>query len=788
MKPNTNHLLFSFGLFALLFGVYFMTYKGAPISGDELALFSGTESIVKYQEARIYSAFFLYPGDWDTPWLPLVHEPLQIIVDVPLYWVAWQSGVLGMLHTVWFSNALIIAALGVLLYWAGILEGYRRPTAAGVALLVGVATMLLPYSQTHFREPLAAFWALLAVVLARRLSRKWRWQTALLTLAVGVAALLTKEAMYLLLPTLVMLAAPTGKNWRYSTARMLGMVGGVLLLTLALAPLVQTVFGTSRLGLEGYLDRFNSTSLDYFLTVAGAYLISPGHSLLALNPVLLLAFYGSYRLLQQGEKRLAAAPWVFWLTLTLGYGVGGWDWHGGLGWGTRYLLPVVPMMGLLLLPFVDAVLQRRLPRWTVISGASLVIFSLSIQLGGVLVRTQNYFETLDRRFAGEGIDAYFKIGTWQLQQTQWFVSLSLLDWDTLPIAWRYAEPAWVGGLLGGALILLGGGGMHRASQSTSVARAVWGAVPLGVVLAMGIGIYTLRQDPRMFADRPALHALLTTVEDRATAQDIIFLDSPEYKDFFMNFYRGSAPLVTLPYSFGERYSPNEPEPVVVDQDGDGRIAANERLDGRISRARTYIMGRYQNLWLVTDKSPFHSWAYRPVEDEFTLELYPVETLEFSETARLLRLLPQTTINYPSRVTPQTPFEFAEQVALVGYDVQASAQVGGVLPLTLLWSPLLTMETDYNIGVFLINSDGALVSARNGPPQASFGATSRWEVGGSYLENHGLPIPNDLPPGSYRVQVVMYDWRNAERLPVYQNGERIAGDYAQIAAVQILAGR
>ena len=75
--------------------------------------------------------------------------------------------------------------------------------------------------------------------------------------------------------------------------------------------------------------------------------------------------------------------------------------------------------------------------------------------------------------------------------------------------------------------------------------------------------------------------------------------------------------------------------------------------------------------------------------------------------------------------------------------------------------------DYSVNVSLIDASGAVVpgAQRSGTPLGTFGSTSQWQVGGYYRDNHALPIPANLAPGTYQLWVIWYDWRDGSRLAV-----------------------
>ncbi|KAB2903060.1 MAG: hypothetical protein F9K27_14915 [Anaerolineae bacterium] len=776
-------VILSFCLFSILLGGYWLTYRGMPLSGDELAMFSAAESLVKYDESRLYSVYYQYPGAGDIPWSQPVHEPMQIVLSIPLYWVAYHLDGVGMLHTVWALSALVTAATGVVIFWTGLTLNYRPMVSFVAALVVGLSTMLWPYTQTAFREPVAAFWVMLAFWLAFQLHKRWRWwQTGVLVL-VCAAALLTKEIMFLAFPALMVVlwpAHPTRRTLIIGTGTvLLGLIFIIAVFSLA----SETNFGSNRFDSRGYLGRIEGSSLDYFLTVMGAYLLSPGRSLWATSPILLLSLYGAWLAHREGNWRLALAPFVLLLTVTAGYGVGGWDWHGGLGWGTRYLIHVVPVMGLLLLPVLQHLSDGKIHRVGWFAGAALLIFSVLIQLGGVLVPTQLAFDILLAEFPEKGARAFQDEATWNPQYTQWYLHLKNVDFDNLSIAWRYAKIGW---LAGGLFIALGLGLAWQKTVSRRAFLLQISLFPIVWILGIGFSLHAMEDDPRFEANRPELQNLLASVEQQAGEKDMVLLANPTYLYFFLNSYRGEGVVVTLPYLAGERYSPDQPDPVVEDADRGGGITPNERIDFATSRVINYLNMRYANIWLVMNSGPFFPWAYRPVEEILTSNYFPVSETKWAEDARLIRVYPYYNYRLPTLVTRHHPFTFGENLTLAGYDAAERIEAGSILPVVLVWQKDGLVDFNYNIGVALVDENGILRAQHDGAPQGTFGNTAEWENGILYFDAHGLALPDDLSPGQYSLRVAMYDWRDAARLPVWFERNFIEGDYAEIATVEVVS--
>jgi hypothetical protein len=783
-------------LVALLGGIYLLAYRGFPISQDEAALFSATESLYKYQTLQLISLYHEYPFEGDpylavSPWQDSVHEPLHNFISLPLYAIAHELGTPGMLHTVWLFNIFVMLGVGLVLYHGGVWLGYSSGASWLTAFLTGVGSMVFPYSQTYFREPLFALLLLITFILAFRLKQTFRiWLVMAVLLALVVAAF-TKIVALMAIPALVVILLPDDQrlaNRRAMTRLLVVSLILAVLLVIGFFLLNRLFPDNDRLDPRNYLERARRSNLGYLRTVIGAYLFSPGRSIWATSPILLLSLYGAWLAFKAKQYRFAFVPLILLVTTALGYGFGGWEWHGGRGWGTRYLLHVVPVMGLLLLPVFQSTLEKKISRPWLILMAVLVIFSILVQLGGVLVPLDSYYDAVSAAFPDNPVKAFYDQGTWQIQYTQPYLALKSFDLGDLDVAWSFTAESWRGLVVGGLLLMLGMTLFALAYCQKIIPAWRWGftgAFMVLMTLGYGFALSGLADDQRMLADRPASHQLVEAAESQVGADDILFLSDPIYRDLFLNFYRGEGVLVTLPYPPGERYS-YEQTPLVITDNPD------ERINMPILYPLHYAAENFQTIWLVEAQGPFHPWAYRPVEHYLTRHFYQVESREdIAANARLIRFAPLPAPSYDYLydtlyITDHDPFQFGDHISLNGYNLPAEVQAGSVLPVSLKWESEGQVGFDYNVGIFLINREGVLVAARNVQPQGTFGFTSLWEAGVPQGDNHGLAIPTDLPAGTYTVQVVMYDWRDATRLPVTLNGKRIDGDYAEIGTMEILS--
>jgi len=777
-------------LVAFLTGVYFLTYNGYAISRDEWFLFDATESMARRGNLRVNEEFDAYPplsaAEVEPPSADT--EPLQPMLAAPLFWIAQALPEIGLVHSVWLFNILITALTAAVLYAYGITLGYRRETALIVALVFGLGTMAWPYSRTFFREPLFTLLALSSTYLIMGVRRKLEvGQKPLIESAacglVFVGALFSKEAALMILPVLLVEALPS----RLSRVRLTRTWVVVLLITgsLVVGAGVVALNADTLLGLDPGRYQFSTRLQEARRNLSGiwigirGYLFSPARSVWLFSPVLLLGFLGWPRLIREKHWRQIAGPLVMLGMFVVGYAAvrGPDSWYGGLGWGPRYLVPVIPFLALWLLPVFEGLWQAAW--WKRAAVLGVVVISLIIQILAALVPILRYYQTVE----AQGIVSFSDNGAWSLRWSPLRVYPELIGDQKIDMAWTYAVgKAWLLPLLSVALVVAALGWLvwwHNHPQ-----RYQWlgtgfllGAVPL--VLAGGL--YGIHWDPRYYGDFEPTRALLDDLTAQVQPEDIIVLNDYEYSEFFMNYYKRWEPMIyTLPQSPGERFSPDQtpqvesPNPEALVHYSDTIIFAD-------------LAQNYERLWLVTNNSPFIAWAVRPVEHYLARHYFPIREIKSTDTARavlfdLTSAPPATAVQWPEQ---NTSVIFGESLRLVGYDVPGglTRRSGDVLPVSLLWETLAPPEQDYNVVLFLMDGDQVRAKTVDSFPVGGFEHTTQWRIGSLTRDNHGLELT--LPPGDYELWAVVYWWGAPnDRLPVSNADGALVGDHALLGTVQI----
>jgi hypothetical protein len=98
--------------------------------------------------------------------------------------------------------------------------------------------------------------------------------------------------------------------------------------------------------------------------------------------------------------------------------------------------------------------------------------------------------------------------------------------------------------------------------------------------------------------------------------------------------------------------------------------------------------------------------------------------------------------------------------LRGYTLAAAPKRGQPLALHIAWKATQPPPADYMLFAHLIGADGKRYA------QADLAYPTRgWPTGQYQQTELALPLPSDLPTGSYRLVVGMYDPSSGQRLPL-----------------------
>jgi hypothetical protein len=130
---------------------------------------------------------------------------------------------------------------------------------------------------------------------------------------------------------------------------------------------------------------------------------------------------------------------------------------------------------------------------------------------------------------------------------------------------------------------------------------------------------------------------------------------------------------------------------------------------------------------------------------------------------------------PPKISHRLDANLADQVTLLGYDVQAtSLRPGEVLHVTLYWQAQASMQTDYTVFTHLLGPDGQLWGQQDNVPVQGTYPTTAWLPGEVVADAYAIEVMADAPSAQYALEIGMYDASTGDRLPVL-DAERLPTD-------------
>ena len=758
---------------SICIGIYMLAYRGAIQSGDTRRALDAVTSQVRY-------------GDWlmdETSWIKLpflirestalplgeyqVDERLHILLAEPLLRLAQALPRLGNIHTVWLFNIFITSQIGGMIYLTLRCMSYGDAVAAVVAISASASTNLWAYSQTFFREPLTAIF-LLAAVFALQLGQgKGARSRALSLIAAALAMLLayaTKFSAAFALPAVIVFALPEPRPGDRRAKRAAAMAL-LALLPLLLIPMLIDPLPAGLQELAARLE-FETDTLGLALR---AYLLSPGASLWATSPLLLLAIPGAVMLWRAGRARLLLASAL----LIAGYSIGhalltGAHWFGGLSWPPRFLLPCVPILMLATAPVAQQMLQprhRRL-RWLWVA---LLVYGLWIQFAGVSLGLSRFSEALPPEANG--------LSEWQAALTQ----PRYFRWVVLPQRWpdlgfeflwaRAQLPAgfWVFagylGLMAAALLMI----LRYPGSRWRHLSPLLAALGLPLILLSLSSAY--ESDPLTRSSQRALHEALDYVTRNGEPDDVLLIPDGDYSDFVLNHMDASKPrVIILDRPLAQAASDKQPATVVS-------VNPNDWFDVQSFRSVQRLAGRLDRLWVLANTSPFMRWSFRPLERYLAQHYYPLREVQLAEAEPTARLLEYSTRSpAPNPLGPYagdlaTDLRYGEHIRLLSFTLPDGYRYrrGDTIELSLLWQTKAALEQDYTVAWFIVDSRGGapVLQGKDSAPQDGFAPTSSWTPNWPVWDNRALRIAEDVAPGDYLIWALLYarDGGGITRLPV-----------------------
>lgn len=734
-------------IFSFLLALYLLTFSGRFHTSDGLAMFAVADNITRSGHLDIEAIRWItdQQGGFGPDGLGYASKGLMTsVVGVPLVWIGRGVPWWGATQTALLLNPLLTALTAWLLFHFVRRWGYDRPTAMLTALTFGVATLAWPYTKTFLSEPLTGLGLLLAAYLLVRYRDTGGLQHSFGAGLALALAVLARPASAITWPAFTGLslyyifrrtrrADSTGSDTRHSVLPTpysllpspYSLLPNIIPLLAFATPLLFGALGVLAFNVARFGDPFQGgyTGVQRFSTplligVAGLT-ISPGRSLFLYAPALLGTFPALPRLWRQ-HRAETALTFAVLLSYLLFYGR--WFmWHGGVAWGPRTLVPVVPLLSLLLAPLLDGL--RGVGRWAF---GLLAGLSVAVQMLGVTVD----FDLAQQALLHTGQRLFAPITFFDPRYAQIRLQAGFLRPEHFDFAWASAGAVDPFALLLTLLIL----GTNGLILRRAIRRPAGRAVKIGLAATL-FGTALLLARYRLAEPAP-FRELTARIEQSAQPRQTIILDDPVGSEQFFNLYSGPAPILGL-------------------SEGEGELS----VQARPAIARLIADGGA--LWVVSDG---------PGRDRNAIDLALREQAfyVFAETYGDRRL---TLYDIPQQpmgtLTLNEPVRFGSAIQLERVEVDPRTRAGAVLPLVLRWRALDRPPEDVQVFIHLVDGTGRIWAQQDGAPDDGRRPTTTWQPGEEIADRHALLLPPDLPPGDYRLRLGLYRLPGGERLGTAQ---------------------
>ncbi|HBP11671.1 MAG TPA: hypothetical protein DD452_06980 [Nitrospina sp.] len=394
MTKSKIHLM----LFLFFFSVYALTGQGSIQSADGKIMFLLTQAMVENHSVSFSEIVSLS----DTPGPQYSKYGLGMsVLAIPFYLfgklLSFLLGIeasLATQFTVSMINAML-TALSCLMVFRIATERFEFTLRIGLflALGFGLSTIAWYYSEDFMSEPATTFFLLSAVYWVTgkdRATRDLLWAGTFLALAVSC-----RLAALVVIPGFIFYQWMV---WAESAEKDIKqLVMDLLRPAIPVVAVLMLIMIYNYLRFGGPLETGYEKISGRFLLGFFGILFSPGKSLFLFNPLTLFGCLAFMFFLREQRKTALLFGWLIVSHLVL---FSFWhSWQGGMSWGPRLMLVVLPY---LILPI--GFLLREHKQAVKIPVLLALVVGILIQLPSVTVNVARYYYEMSRDFGSLGHD------------------------------------------------------------------------------------------------------------------------------------------------------------------------------------------------------------------------------------------------------------------------------------------------------------------------------------------------------------------------------------------------
>ena len=318
---------------------------------------------------------------------------LPSVAAVPLYlagkWIArlfpYETQEFIFLYFIYSLNAIVTALLAVFFYSFSRYLRYPRKTAVYSTLVLGLCTIVFPFAKYFFTSPLVSLFMLASFYQLVKYQAEGKRRNLvvcsvwfglmLLTRIDGLSLAFIYALALFVIHVKRTLFEDEGSFWRGYMRD--GLIFALPVLAALLVFLLVNYLKFGAFFETGYSGEAFTTNL--LIGLYGLFL-STGRGLIFFSPPVILSFFCLRRFWK--KHPLVTVLVIGAAVLRLSLFSKWWAWHGGLSWGPRLIIPIVPLLML----FMNETLLRykRFPGGIRAFILLVILAGLFVQLVGVL--------------------------------------------------------------------------------------------------------------------------------------------------------------------------------------------------------------------------------------------------------------------------------------------------------------------------------------------------------------------------------------------------------------------
>ncbi|MDA8218073.1 MAG: glycosyltransferase family 39 protein [Dehalococcoidales bacterium] len=313
----------------------------------------------------------------------------------------------------------------------------------------------------------------------------------------------------------------------------------------------------------------------------------------------------------------------------------------------------------------------------------------------------------------------------------------------------------------GLYLLLGLGVAGLAYGGRRLLAGVRLGMPAGLLL--GAGALVVMVNPivgslqLLYYDqewqRDDFHGVVQYIVNNAAPDDAVVLDSPGQIDIFSYYWHGSQDYYPVPSQ------------LPLDE---------QRTQSELADIVAQHKGVWAIIWGTSDPDP-HGF----VEQWLDRNCYKTVNTWFGGI-RLARYVVES-----AGERQPLDLRFGDNIRLKGYAwLKREGQPGGVLPLILYWEGTAPIDTRYTVFAHVLDEKEKIWGQRDSEPAGGASPTTGWQVGQEIEDRLGLPIQEDTAPGTYQVEIGMYDPATLARPTVFDASGQPIGDRVLIGPIRV----